>query len=181
MQKEIAQKRPKMQWENICSCFPLNFTISRGDSRSPGIYHRRGPCLQQFPNPLPGAVFCCWGRKLEAHCQNSRWLVWNLWRCFASLCFPFWRWVHAVKLGWLFSPREELLPPQGVISLLVLPCDLPGHIDLHLPFYFSPPANSLVPPGFVLFRNVSSWDPGNIFVFSFLSHWPFSLVVGPFE
>lgn len=170
MQKEIAQKRPKMQWENICSCFPLNFTISRGHSLSPTV-------------PKSIARFCILllGRKLEAHCQNSRWLVWNLWRSFASLCFPFWRRVHAVKLGWLFSPREELLPPQGVISLLVLPCDLPGHIDLHLPFYFSPPANSLAPPGFVLFRNVSSWDPGNIFVFSFLSHWPFSLVVGPFE
>lgn len=76
---------------------------------------------------------------------------------------------------------QKRAAPHKVSSLvLLLPWDLPKHIDIHLPFYFSSPANSLAPPGFMFFRNISSWDPGNILVFSFLPHWPF-LFVGPFE
>lgn len=81
----------------------------------------------------------------------------------------------------LSSHPEKSCSPQDVISLLLFTCDVPEHINIHLPFYCSSLADSLATPGLMLFRNVSSWDPGNIFVFSFLPHLPFSLVLGPFE
>lgn len=107
--------------------------------------------------------------------QKSCWLVWNLWGSFASLCFPFWR---SVQCYWGdCSHPDKSCSPQGVISLLLfIPVWSPCHINIHLPFHFSSPASSLATPGFMWFRNVSSWDPGNIFVCSpfspiCLSHW----------
>lgn len=66
--------------------------------------------------------------------------------------------------------------PQGVITLLLFPVISLSHPH---PSAILLLLTSLATPGFMLFRNVSSWNPGNIFMFSFLLHLPFSVVVGP--
>lgn len=77
--------------------------------------------------------------------------------------------------------QEKICSLQVVISLLLFIYDHTEHIKINLPFYFSLLAAILVTPFLMFFINVSSWNPGDAFVFSFFAHLLLLLVLVPFE
>lgn len=134
-------------------------------------YARRGPCRQSFLNP-PSSLVGFWRETLEAHCFNTPWVVQD---SVEVVCFSLPSSVPAggALLNVLLSVYQENISLQDGITLLLWLYDHPEDTNINL-LYLSYLAGILITPFFTFVMNISSWDPGGTFVFSFFSPICFS-------
>lgn len=92
----------------------------------------------------------------------------------AQCCLAILSWMYFCR----FIKRRSALYK---LSSVLFVYDHTEHIKINLPFYFSLLAAILVTPFLMFFINVSSWNPGDAFVFSFFAHMLLLLVLVPFE